>query len=178
MAGARIIGAADDTVGVWAVARDAGPGETLEPDDLVATRVHFNDPSTGAGYFTVDQELPADLRLARGLVSGELLPRGALGSAEQADTVEVPVALEADQVPGSVTSGSVVDVYLVAGRGKTGEEPVLAAVTVVDAPPLTGGFSTTGKRQLVLAVPEKDARRFFAALGSTEDPQLTVVRRG
>jgi len=178
VAGARIISASDDTVAVWAVSRDVGAGETLQPDDLVPTRVHFADSGTGAGYFTVTEQLPADLRLTSGLAAGELLPRGAVGSAEQADTVEVPVALDADQVPGSVATGSVVDVYLVGGRGRTGDAPVLGAVSVVEAPPLSEGFSATGKRQLVLAVAERDARRFFALLGSTDNPQLTVVRRG
>ncbi|MCW2794950.1 MAG: hypothetical protein JWM79_447, partial [Nocardioides sp.] len=37
---------------------------------------------------------------------------------------------------------------------------------------------TSGKRQLVLAVAEKDARRFFALLGTTDSPVITVVRRG
>jgi len=191
VSGARIIGASDDTVAMWAVSRDVGAGETLEPDDLVATRVHFADSGTGAGYFAVTQQLPADLRVTRGLAAGELLPRGAVGSAEQADTVEVPVALDADQVPGSVAAGSVVDVYLLAGSaaedppgdttgggGRGGDAPALSGVTVVEAPPPAEGFSASGKRQLVLAVSERDARRFFALLGSAQDPQLTVVRRG
>jgi hypothetical protein len=88
-------------------------------------------------------------------------------------------------VPGSVGTGSVVDVYLVAAgagadaaasRGPRG--PALAEVAVVEAPPLEESFTATGKRQLVLAVEEQDARRFFRLLGSADSPVLTVVRRG
>jgi hypothetical protein len=83
-----------------------------------------------------------------------------------------------------VGSGSVVDVYLVApaGTGAARRAPVarpaLEAVTVVEAPPLTESFTATGQRQLVLAVEEREARRFFGLLGSLESPVLTVVRRG
>lgn len=179
VAGARLLAAADDTVSVWAVSTDAGPGSQLTADDLVAHRVRFADADQLAGYFTVDDELPADLRLLRGVGAGELLPRAALGTADTApDTVELPVAVDADQVPGSVRAGSVVDVYLrdPSARSET-SDPVLAQATVVDAPALEDGFGTvTGRRQLVVAVPADDASAFLAALGRIENPVLTVVR--
>ena len=49
---------------------------------------------------------------------------------------------------------------------------------MVDAPPLAESFGTTGRRQLVLAVPEADAAPFFALLGAYDTAVLTVVRRG
>jgi hypothetical protein len=183
--GARVLAAADDTVQVWAAAGDLGAGQRIRADDLVAERVRFADADALAGYFTVDDELPADLQLLRGVAAGELLPRAAVGSAADSDLVQVPIAVEADQVPGSVGTGSVVDVYLVAAgagadaaasRGPRG--PALAEVAVVEAPPLEESFTATGKRQLVLAVGERDARRFFRLLGSADSPVLTVVRRG
>ena len=193
VAGARLVGAADDTTRVWALARDLAAGETVQPADLVATRVRFAGSDTGAGYFTVDDRLPADLTLARGVSAGELLPRAALGAADRTDTLEVPVAVDADQVPPSVGAGSVVDLYLV-GTGTSGHRaagagtrsgtrsgtdgPALAAVRVVAAAPLDQGFTASGKRQLVLAVGERDARAFFRLLGATDTPVLTVVRRG
>jgi hypothetical protein len=183
VAGARLMAAADDTVSVWAVATDAGPGATLTADDLRPQRVRFADAAALGGYFTVDDDLPAELRLVRSVTAGELLPRAALGGADGAgETVELPVAVEADQVPPSVQAGSVVDVYLLAGRGRgrAGEPgPLLEQATVVDAPSVEASFgSTTGRRQLVLAVAEADASAFLAALGRAEDPVLTVVRRG
>ena len=190
VAGARLLSAADDTVPVWSVATDMGAGDEVRADDLVAVRVRFADASDLGGYFTADDELPADLVLTRGVGAGELLPRAAVGSAADSDTLQVPVAVDAEQVPGSVRAGSVVDVYLVAsqsvaqtgGTRPTGSGPrggpALSAVTVVDAPPLEESFGSTGKRQLVLAVAEQDASRFFRLLGSSESPVITVVRRG
>jgi hypothetical protein len=177
VAGARLLAAADDTVTVWSVAADAGPGARLDPDDLEPTRVRFADEGDLAGYFSADDELPADLVLLRGVGAGELLPRAALGSGEtSADTVELPVAVDTEQVPPAVQAGSVVSVYLVGSRDSG---PLLEDATVVDAPPLESTFgTTTGRRQLVLAVPADDAAAFLAALGRVDQPVLTVVRRG
>ncbi|GAB2445883.1 hypothetical protein GCM10027062_28590 [Nocardioides hungaricus] len=176
VAGSRLLAAADDTVTVWSVSADAGPGARLDPDDLEPTRVRFADEGDLAGYLSVDDELPADPVLLRGVGAGELLPRAALGTAETtADTVELPIAVDTEQVPPAVQAGSVVSVYLIGSRGG----PLLEEVTVVDAPPLESTFGTaTGRRQLVLAVPADAAAAFLAALGRVEQPVLTVVRRG
>lgn len=190
--GARVLAAADDTVAVWAVAADAGPGAELVAGDLVAHRVRFADAADRAGYFTVDEELPPAMLLTRGVGAGELLPRAAVGEAgRDGDTVELPVAVDPGQVPPSVAAGSIVDVYLLgavdaggAGGGKahaTGAPAarVLSEVTVIDAASPEAGFgATTGRRQLVLAVPEDAAAAFLAALGAVDSPVLTVLRRG
>lgn len=195
VAGARLLGSADDTVSVWAVSSDMGPGDEVSENDLIVHRIQFADDSELDRYFSVDDELPADLELSRGVGAGELLPRGAVGSAAETDTLQVPVAVDAEQVPVSVEDGSVVDIYLVpsaaapprgegaAGAGgaarPAGEPgPALEGVTVIDAPRLEESFGTSGKRQLVLAVTEEAARRFFALLGSSDNPVITVVRRG
>jgi hypothetical protein len=190
VAGSRLLAAADDTVAVWAVAADAGPGAALSEGDLVVQRVRFADPDDLAGYYRVDETLPGELRLVRGVGAGELLPRGAVGASDQpTDTVELPVSVESDQVPPAVQAGSVVDVYLLGdparGEPATAEPaaaepgtPVLQEATVVDAPDSDDGFGTTGRRQLVLAVPQGDAATYFAAVAALESPLLTVVRRG
>ena len=41
----------------------------------MAQRVRFADTGALGGYFTVDDELPADLELTRSVGAGELLPR-------------------------------------------------------------------------------------------------------
>lgn len=177
VAGTRLLAAADDTVGVWAVPAAAGPGARLDPAQLEVRHVRFGDEAALAAYFTVDDALPADLLLVRGVGAGELLPRAALGDAERvAGSVELPVAVDPDQVPPSVATGSVVDVYLVGGRGSG---PAIQDATVVAAPPATSAFgATTGRRQLVLAVPPETADAFLERLGRARQPLLTVVRQG
>ncbi len=182
VAGARLLAAADDSVSVWAVATDAGPGTLLTSDDLVAHRVRFADPDQLAGYFTVDDELPADLRLVRPVTAGELLPRAALGA--DADGSPTPSSCRWRSTPTRCRprcsparwSTSTCSTRT---RRSASPGPVLAAATVVDAPALETGFgAVTGRRQLVLAVPADDATAFFAALGRLDSPVLTVVRRG
>lgn len=185
--GARVLAAADDTVGVWAAAGDLGAGRRVEADDLVARRVRFADRDALDGYFTVDDELPAGLELTRSVGAGELLPRAAVGTPDETGLVEVPIAVEPELVPPDVEPGDVVDVYVVAPisadaadpaqeRPPTG--PALTGATVVAAPELESSFGTSGKRQLVLGVAADAAPPFFALLARYDAPSLTVVRRG
>lgn len=184
IAGARLLATADDTVSVWAVASDMGAGTQVGQDDLVAQRVRFAEAERLDLYFEVEEDLPPDLMLVRGVGAGELLPRAAVGSAAEDDTLQVPVSVAAERVPASVAAGSVVDIFIVArpsdprqGTPLGPGEPALQAVTVVAAPALEDAFGTSGERQLDLAVPERDAQGFFELLNSLDDPVLTVVRR-
>lgn len=184
--GARVVGAADDSVAVWAATGDMGAGDTVGADDLVAHRVRFADPRHLQDYFTADEALPADVRLIRSVGAGELLPRAAVGSAAASGTLQLPVAVDLALVPPSVRSGAVVDVHLTGtapGGGAAAPDrargrPVLSGVTVLEAPPLDEGFAVSGRRQLVLGVSEQDAARYFRLVGGLDAPVLTVVRRG
>lgn len=183
--GARLLAAADDTVAVWGVVSDMGAGTRVTEEDLAVQRVRFADADDRDRYFTVADGLPADLELLRGVGEGELLPRGAVGSGAETDTLEVPISIDAGRVPVGVDAGSVIDVYIVARpsdpeQGVPGGlgEAALRAVTVVAAPALDDTFGTSGQRQLDLAVPEAEAQAFFELLNSFDSPVLTVVRRG
>ncbi|MDN4172445.1 hypothetical protein QWY28_05785 [Nocardioides sp. SOB77] len=171
--GARLLDAADDTVAVWAVTADLGAGDRVTADELVAQRVRFADGGAGDRYFRVEEELPADLALVRGVGAGELLPRAAVGTVDETGAVSVPLAV--DLVPPAVADGSVVDVYLTGSAG-TPDGPVLDDVVVVDAPRLDEGFGATGQRQLVVAVAEDAAEQFFARLARVENPLTTVTQ--
>lgn len=178
LVGARIVSGADETVGVWAASGDLAPGAPVSTHDLEVRRVHFGSGGLGA-YFTADKPIPSGLTALRDVGDGELLPRSAVGPASAGDDVQVPVAVDPAQVPRSVARGSVVDVYVVAGTGAdaTPSKAALSAVSVVDAPPLADSFGSTGKRQLVLAVPKDQVAAFFGLLQSTQQPTITVVRR-
>jgi hypothetical protein len=186
IAGARLVGSADDSVTVWAAAADLGPGDTVGAGDLVARRVRFVESADLARYYLARDELPADLRLERGVGEGELLPRSAVSTSGSSEAMELPVAVESTLVPPGVQSGWVVDVYLsgaptgetVASDQPNGGRPVLTGVTVLDAPPVGESFAVSGQRQLVLGVTEAEARQFFRATGALDTPALTIVRRG
>lgn len=204
--GVRLLGAADDTVAVWAVKADAGAGASLSRSDLEVHRVHFAAASDLAGYYRADADLPPQVLLARAVGSGELLPRSAVSVGAGRDIVQLPLAVDPAQVPPAVASGSVIDVYVAGAygadaaadssradgagapaNGHVGRDvgsdadvatPVLSAVTVVSAPRPDDAFgSGQSKRQLILAMPEKRAQEFFGLLAGLTDPTITVVLR-
>ena len=187
--GARVLAAADDTVQVWAAAprprrRPAGrgrrPGRAAGPVRRRRRARAATSPSTTS--------CPADLELTRSVGAGELLPRAAVGTPDETGLVEVPIAVEPELVPPERRPrrrGRRLRRRAAQRRRRTGrpsepppDGPALTGATVVDAPELASSFGTSGKRQLVLAVPEADAPAFFALLARYDAPSLTVVRRG
>ena len=58
VAGARLLGAADDSVTVWAAARDVAPGDTVREDDLVSTSVRFEDTADLDRYLLTSTRCP------------------------------------------------------------------------------------------------------------------------
>lgn len=180
--GARVLGAADDTVTVWAAAGELAPGTSLAEDDLVAVRVRFADDTDLAAYLPTGETLPAEATLTRGVGAGELVPAAALGAPGDTGLLQVPVAVEPEQLAGAVATGSRVNVYLVARGGADGGhdsgEPVLEDVAVLDAAAPDDGYAASGLRRLVLGVQEEDAARFYGLLGSLTDPLVSVAARG
>jgi hypothetical protein len=177
--GARLLAAADESVQVWAVVDDHGAGSPVSSDDVVAVRVRFADDADLDRYLPADDPLPDGIVLARAIGGGELLPRAAIDTDPDADTVQVPLDLEPSRVPPSVDAGSVVDVWIggTGARGKRAGEVALSSVTVVAAPPVEESFAVTGTRQLVLAVDEADVTPFLTALDSLDDPVVRVLNR-
>ena len=179
--GSRLLAAADDSVTVWAATTDLAAGEELDATDLESRRVRFVDAGDLDRYVSADQELPSGARLVRGVGDGELLPRAAVGSPEETDVLQLPIAVEPALVPESVRAGSVVSVYVrdtvhdtVHDTGRCPEcaGAALAGVTVVDAPAVD---DLTGARQLVVAVEQAEADRWFELLAGLEQPVITVL---
>lgn len=175
VAGARLVGSADESVAVWAAVRDLPVGHEVTGDDLAARRVRFVEPDQLDRYVPADQALPSGGRLVRGVGEGELLPRAALGAANDTGLLSLPIAVEPNLVPPAVGAGSVVDVHVSAAeRCPRCEGPALSEVTVVAAPAVD---ELTGTRQLVLAVEERDVERWFSLLGGLDNPVVTVTGR-
>lgn len=176
VAGARLVGAADESVPVWAVGHDMAAGDDVTADDLVAHRVRFVDPADLRRYFPADEVLPADLQLVQGVGAGELLPRSATAPTGETALLHLPVAVEPTLVPPNVGAGSVVDVWVRSeGRCPACSRAALNDVTVIEAP---GTDELSGVRQVVLAVTEEDAGRWFRLLAGLETPTVTIAKQG
>lgn len=177
VAGARILGGADDTVAVWAVARDLGAGDTIAEGDVVARQVDFAEDETRARYLPADEGLPAeDRHLLRGLGVGELLPRAALGSTEESDLQQVPVWAPAEAVPPGLEAGEVVDVWAAGGERRA--ERLLDDVVVVDVPEVAQTFGPQGNRQVVLGVPRSADGELASTISAAVDGGVVITGQG
>lgn len=181
VAGARLVAAADDTVTVWAAADDLGPGHVLVPEDLVPSRVHFDDPADLVRYLATGAELPPAPVLVRAVGEGELVARSALGTAGSSGTVTVSVVVPGEVVPTGIGAGSVVDVYLIgdAARPRPSGAPVLEDVVVVEAPLAGQQLGAVGAgRQIVLSVPVAQEETVGQVLAANRDDRVRVVLAG
>jgi len=181
--GARLLAAADDTVGVWASSRDLPAGAALSEDDVVRRRVRFPDVPTAEAYLAVADPLPQDATLNRPVASGELLPRAAFEREAGPDLVEVPISVASDDLPATVHQGSVVDVWVApkisaVDSGKVKAVQVLTDVVVVAVPRSADSLAPQATRQVIVGVPTDRADSLPTALGSISDGRVVVARKG
>lgn len=184
--GARLLAAADDTVAVWALADDRGSGTPVVAADLEVQRVRFGDGEAMARYFPADEDVPDGLVLTRAVGAGELLARSAVAEADSDDVLQVPLAVDPQQVSPDVTTGSVVDVWVKDGiserapadePGSPVAAPALSGVTVLAAPAYDDTFAVSGTRQVVVAVDDERAAAFERLLAGLQDPVIRILQR-
>jgi hypothetical protein len=181
--GARLLSAADDTVGVWAVARDLPAGAAVGQDDLARRRVRFPDRATADGYLGTDDQVPEGATLNRPVSGGELLPRAAFATTSAADLVEIPISVLSDDLPATVRQGSVVDVWVApkvsaVGAVRVKAVRVLSDVVVVAVPRSSEGFAPQTTRQVIVGVPASGTGDLATALGGMSDGRVVVARKG
>jgi len=182
VAGARLVAAADDTVGVWSAASDLVPGAPVAADALVRVQVSLSDDQLD-DYLPVTEGVPAGVAAGRPVGAGELVPRAALVPLDEVDRTTVSLSVPTDQVPGAVRAGSVVDIWVVPeqGTGRPGAEAekLLSEVVVVEAPEVPQGFGSVGSdRQLVVAVPAAAESGLPGLVRASSEGRIMVSGRG
>lgn len=173
--GARVVGAADATVPVWAVAADLAAGSELTAGDLVAVDVRLDDAAKA--YVSTDTR-PEGWTLGRAVRAGELLPRTALE--EPAGLVHLALPVQSGYVPPGLERGQLVDVYAVADPDAGAVEGSDVTLVVSHAPvqAISGRSdgvlsAATSAVQVVVAVAADDAPDVLAAVGGR--PLVVVV---
>jgi hypothetical protein len=180
LVGARVLAAADDTVGVWAAARDVGAGAPLTPDSLVVQQVRFADPATSRRYLLAGDPLPAGAVAGHDVLAGELLTRGALG-AQPGTAFELPVVVGSAGAPEDLRVGDVVDVWVGPQPGSGNDTPaqrMLTAVPVVGAVRSAGPFGEAASRQVLLGLDDATAAGLGPLLGEMSSGSVVLVRHG
>lgn len=180
--GARLLAAADDTVGVWAVRRDLPVGAALGAGDLERRQIRFPDEQTADRYLAATDALPDSATLSRPVAAGELLPRSAFAEHQAADLVEVPISILSDDLPATVRQGSVVDVWVAPKVSAVAADRVRAVrvlrdVVVVAVPHTSDGFAPQSTRQVIVGVPAAHAAGLGTALGGVSDGRVVIARK-
>ena len=181
--GARLMAAADDTVGVWALAHDLPAGVPLTQDDLVVREMRFPDSTTADTYLSSSRPPAADVRLSRAVSEGELLPRAALSTQRMAEVVEVPVSVATDDLPATVRLGSTVDVWVTPGVSAVSQRRpkavrVLEEVKVVAVPAARQGLGPQTTRQVIVGLPTSRTAELEIALGSMSGGRVIIAKVG
>jgi hypothetical protein len=180
LVGARLLAAADDTVGVWAATRDVTAGAPLTRDAVAVRQVRFADPETAAAYLGAAHPLPVGAVMGRDVSAGELLTSTAI--AEQRGTaLELPVVVGPAGASEDLVVGDVVDVWVGPPAGAGLDSPaqrMLTEVPVVGAARSSGPFGEAATRQVVLGIDEGAMDALGPLLGEISSGSVVLVRHG
>ena len=179
--GARVLAGADDTVAVWTLRHDVPAGTTIDPGDVTVTRVHFSGSGEESYLLATTSSAPSGTA-AHDLAAGELLPRSALASDDQAQLVEVPLSVAPDDLPASVRQGAVVDVWVTPKVADPGAERVRARlalddVVVVAVPEGGDSLAPRTTQQVIVGVDEATATDLADSLGALADGRVVLTRQ-
>lgn len=175
LVGARIMASADDTVGVWSARQDLPAGAVLDRDDLELSQVRFADRQAQERYVGEGALPGGEVVLTRDVAAGELLPATALGGSGE-PLVEVPLSIARGDLPGTVRTGSVVDVWVAREEGDRPARLLLDDVRVVGLPAPADSLAPEATRQLIVGVPE-GTEGLADVLGSVGQGRLVVTQR-
>lgn len=176
--GARLIGAADDTVPMYAAARTLQPGDAVTADALRRVDVQLADQSDT--YLSAASGPPSGAFALRQVREGELVPRSALGTQQQVAVQPVTVQVDANSASG-LNAGSVVDVWVSARDPQTTQQRYLDATRMlqgVSATPLpdTGRFGVAAATTAVqLRVPKEKVAAVISAVDAQSKFTLVPV---
>lgn len=173
--GARIMASADDTVGAWSAREDLPAGAVLDRDDLELSQVRFADRQAQEQYVGEGALPDGEVVLTRDVAAGELLPAAALGGSGE-PLVEVPLSIGRGDLPGTVRTGSVVDVWVAREEGDRPARLLLDDVRVVGLPAAADSLAPEATRQLIVGVPE-GTDTLADVLGTVGHGRLVVTQR-
>lgn len=180
VAGARLIESFDHRVPVYAASVALAPGQAVRDDQLARVEVELGGQAER--YLSAAAALPAGWVALREVKAGELIPRSALGRADQ---VGKPVMLPVDQDAARLIGpGDLVDVWVNTrkpGVASSGPEaygtPVRmltqAAVSRVPDPGAGRMVATRGTVGVQVMVPAEQVERLIAAVD--QEARFTLV---
>jgi hypothetical protein len=179
--GARLLGSADESVGVWVAQHDLDAGRPLTPQDLRSRQVRFATQRDADRYLSSGQAPPPGAVLARPVGAGEMVPRKALDTGSRSALTEVPLSVNAEAVPSTVATGSVVDVWVTPEQAGIGDPRarrsvlVFDDVAVVSAPRAGTSLGPSATRQVIVGVSDTQASTLPTALTALAGGAVTLT---
>lgn len=177
LGGARLIASLDDTTPVYAAARPLLPGQEIAEQDLTTISVRLQD--TAGRYVDAGAPLGPGTFALRTVQVGELVPRSAIGTAQEANdkTVTVPVDPAAAS---TLAVGTVVDIWVSRrdqdASGTRYLDPVLLLeqAVVADVPSDSGALGMgVGRTAVQVVVPAEQVSGVISSVD--QDARLTLV---
>jgi hypothetical protein len=173
--GARVVAAADDTRPFYAAARPLVPGDRVQADDVRVVDVLL--PDAVGTYLPADDALAPGTVVTRTVGEGELVPRAALGGADDVQLQPVGVPVEGAPPPGLV-AGALVDVWVAApdpARAGSFVEPerVVQAATVADVADSGSALGGSGGTTVQVLLEQDALAEVLGALAN--DAVVSVV---
>lgn len=180
-AGSWAVAQASHTVQVYATTATLAPGEALDVTELAVKEAWPGEITQR--YLMPSQELAPDTVITRGVGSGELIPRSAIGKASDLEVRPVTVPLP-HGAPQGLSIGARADLWLIdpAGPGESSEprsEPELLAndLDVADIAEAEGLLAANGSSAQVL-VPHDELADVLDALSAEGELVLLPVPGG
>lgn len=175
--GAGVVAAADDSEPVYAARDVLTSGDPVQEAAVTVVQVRVD-----AGlerYFSAREDLPADLMALRTVGAGELLPRSAVGRADELRRKPVAVPYP-EAVPSGLAKGALVDIWVSPrDRDVPGayEEPrqVVAAAEVAEVVSVSAALGVGRASSVQVLLVEEQMARVLDALANEARVAVVVV---
>jgi hypothetical protein len=170
-----VVAGSDRTIAVYAAAGPLAVGDSLEPADLVETRVRL--AGADSLYLTPTRLPSGGLVVTRTITAGELIPAAAVGTRAGESVTSIVLDLRG-RLSGGLEAGSTVDVWsaALAEDGSFGPPSVLvgdAAIVRILEP--TGLIQSDGARSVEVLVPKDKVAVVLEAIANEEAISLIAV---
>lgn len=173
--GAKAVASSDDRVPVWVAGSDLVAGDVVTADAVRRVDVRLADETDL--YLSAAQPPPVGRSLVRDVRAGELVPRTALGAADQVGLQRVTVRADAVSAQG-LLRGSRVDVFVtpkssLSATEKAKTTKVLSAAGVAAVQTEGGGLGSRSTTSVSLYVPTHSVQAVVEAVDA--ESKLTLV---
>lgn len=173
--GAKAVASADDRMPVYVAAQDLVAGDRVTASSFTRVDVRLGEGLTT--YLAADAPAPEGSYLLRDVRAGELVPRSAVGPADEVGVQRVTVRADAVATAG-LTRGSRVDVYVTPKAGSSRDvtpetRRVLEAVGVAAVQTRGGSLGGSATTSVQVYVPSDRVHDLVEAVDA--QAQVTLV---